>query len=524
MDGPADTRIGTAGVDADAVSVEGNVAGQGELVAGRYRLLTRVGRGAMGVVWQASDERLDRIVAVKQLLADPDESAEDLGHREGRVSARLRHANAIMVHDAVEHDGRRYLVMEYFPADSLAALIADTGPLPAERVARIGSQVASALAAAHGAGIVHRDVKPGNLLVDANGRAKIADFGIARALGDGTLTGGTLVVGTPAYLAPEVAGGDHAGFSADVFSFGATLYTALEGVPPFGLDDNPIAMLRRVAQAAITPPRHRGPLTEVLLWMLRRNPGERPTMREVEDALTAVADGRPSGAPPPEAESERPIAVPARRTGHRSRRPAGVGLLALVLVGVGVLIGTLLPSRVVTIVTANPGSSDRPPVSTGPASPRTVPENHIPTTTATSSTINHSSPPVVTSPTTSPITSPSTQQATPQAVSGSLNCATRYSLTNSWPGGYQAQVDVVNDAGVAITAWTVRWALPAGHTIGNLWNGTLNQNGNAVTVTNLSWNGALTSNGSTMFGFTATAPAGTNSLAGDIPILTCQTH
>ncbi|MFL6140903.1 MAG: protein kinase domain-containing protein [Labedaea sp.] len=497
------------------------MAGQGELVAGRYRLLTRIGRGAMGVVWQASDERLDRTVAVKQLLADPDECPEDLAHREGRVSARLRHPNAIMVHDSLEHDGRHYLVMEYFPSSSLAALVTDGGPLPAERVAHIGCQVAAALAAAHGAGIVHRDVKPGNVLVDANDRAKIADFGIARALGDGTMTGGTLIVGTPAYLAPEVACGDHAGFSADVYSFGSTLYAALEGAPPFGLDENPIAMLRRVAQAAITPPRHRGPLTDVLLWMLRRNPGDRPTMREVEGALAAVVHGRPTGAPPPEPEVERPSAVRSPRTGNRPRRPAGVGLLALVLVAVGVLIGTLLPGRAVTIVTANPGSAGRPPASTKPTTPRPVPDTHIPTTTATSSTITHTSPPA-TSPTTAPATP--TQQAVPQAASGRANCATRYAVTNSWPDGYQAQVDVVNNAGAAITAWTVRWALPVGYTIGNLWNGTLNQNGTAATVTNLSWNGSLAANGTATFGFTATAPAGTNSLTGDLPVLTCQTR
>ncbi|HEU5107057.1 MAG TPA: serine/threonine-protein kinase, partial [Micromonosporaceae bacterium] len=201
------------------------MTGQGELIAGRYRLEARIGRGAMGVVWRATDERLDRVVAVKQLLAnleelDPDARSGVPGDREGRVAARLRHPHAVLVHDSVQHSGRRYLVMEYFPSRSVAALVTSGGPLAAPEVARIGGQVAAALAAAHGAGIVHRDVKPANVLVGPDGTAKIADFGIARALGDGTMSSGAILVGTPAYLAPEVASGEHAGFSSDVFALG----------------------------------------------------------------------------------------------------------------------------------------------------------------------------------------------------------------------------------------------------------------------------------------------------------------
>ncbi|HEU5472532.1 MAG TPA: protein kinase [Actinophytocola sp.] len=479
------------------------MTGQDELIAGRYRLVARIGHGAMGVVWRADDERLDRTVAVKQLLPDPDELAGDGTHREGRVAARLRHPHAVMVHDAVEHDGRRYLVMEYFPSSSLAAR------LTADDVARIGRQVAAALAAAHGEGIVHRDVKPANVLVDPDGRAKIADFGISRALGDGTMTGGAILVGTPAYLAPEVAAGEAVGFSSDVFAFGATLYTALEGTPPFGLDDNPIAMLRRVASAAIRPPHARGPLVDVVLWMLRRNPGERPTMREAYQALDAVLDGRPTGAPKPEPEPE-PAA--SARTARR-RRLAGAGLGALALVTLGVLLGSLIPARVVTVVTADPHASDPPPA--GPTTSLTL----APPATGTARTAT-SNPPSPSSP--SGTGEPSTSD-TPAVAPAPGGCSARYAVTNAWPGGYQAEI-TVNTPGPAIAGWAVRWALPAGHTITNLWRGTLQQDGSAVTVVNLDYNGQMAANGSTTFGLTANAPPGPDALIGEIPVLNCQSR
>src|SRR2546428_7375075 len=179
--------------------------------------------------------------------------------------------------------------MEYYPARSLAS----QETLASQRIATIGAHIAGALAAAHTEGVVHRDVKPANVLIAADGTAKIADFGISRATGDATVTGTDIVVGTPAYIAPEVAGGGTATFVSDVFSLGATLYAALEGGPPFGLDENPIAMLQQVAHDEITPPEHSGPLVDVVLWMLRRDPAERPTMAEAQAALTAVAEGRP---------------------------------------------------------------------------------------------------------------------------------------------------------------------------------------------------------------------------------------
>ncbi len=268
---------------------------EGELIAGRYRLVSRLGSGAMGVVWQAQDERLRRTVVVKQVLLPPRLSEGEVDEanrramREGRITARLHHPHAIAVYDVVEHRGQPCLIMEYLASRSLATVLSTQGVLPPEKVASIGSQVASALAAAHKAGIVHRDIKPGNVLLADDGTVKITDFGISHAVGDVTVTATGMLAGTPAYLAPEVARGNSAGFSSDVFSLGATLYTALEGRPPFGLNPNAIALLHQVASGEITPPTQSGPLTPVLLGLLQPDPDRRPTMDQARDALATLA-------------------------------------------------------------------------------------------------------------------------------------------------------------------------------------------------------------------------------------------
>jgi serine/threonine protein kinase len=267
-------------------------------VAGRYRLGARLGSGAMGIVWQAHDDRLHRTVAVKQLLLGPGltpaqaDEAHRRSMREGRIAARLSHPNAIAVYDVAEHDGQPWLIMEYLPSRSLATVIAEQGPLPPEEVARIGTQVASALNAAHAAGIVHRDVKPANVLLGDDGTVKITDFGISRAVGDVTVTATGMLAGTPAYLAPEVAKGQEPTAASDVFSLGSTLYTAVEGHSPFGLGENTLALLYAVAAGKVAPPRQAGPLTALLMRLLRADPVERPSMVEAREALAAVAAGR----------------------------------------------------------------------------------------------------------------------------------------------------------------------------------------------------------------------------------------
>ncbi|WP_433273931.1 protein kinase domain-containing protein [Actinosynnema sp. CS-041913] len=281
------------------------MADGGRLIAGRYRLLRRVGAGAMGVVWEALDERLGRTVALKELTpptgADDSESVRRAA-REARIAARVRHPNAVTVHDVVEDDGRPVIVMEYVPARTLA----DHGTLPPERVRHIGAQIAAALAAAHRAGVVHRDVKPGNILLADDGTAKITDFGIARAAGDVTVTRTGLLAGTPAFLSPEAARGAQPGPAADVFSLGATLYAAVEGQPPFGDSDNAIALLHAVATGRFRPPAQAGPLTDVLMDLLRTDPATRPTMAQAADRLrspaprpTTVQPAADQFAPPP---------------------------------------------------------------------------------------------------------------------------------------------------------------------------------------------------------------------------------
>jgi eukaryotic-like serine/threonine-protein kinase len=274
------------------------VSNDGRVIAERYRFLDRIGSGAMGVVWRAQDERLGRIVAIKQLLLAPslDEREQDeaiqRAMREGRIAAKLHHPNAIAVYDVVEENGAPCLVMEYLPSYSLADTMAEHGPLDPVEVAQIGMQAAAALAAAHTAGIVHRDVKPGNVLLADNGLVKITDFGISRASDDVTVTKTGLIAGTPAYLAPEIARGQDPTPASDVFSLGSTLYAAAEGEPPFGLSENTLGVLHAVAAGRINPPTVDHPLTDVLLRLLNYDPADRPTMAQARDMLSAVAHGR----------------------------------------------------------------------------------------------------------------------------------------------------------------------------------------------------------------------------------------
>ncbi len=386
---------------------------EGELIAGRYRLISCLGTGAMGVVWQAQDERLHRTVAIKQLLlasglsdVEADE-ANRRAMREGRITARLHHPHAIAVYDVTEHSGQPCLIMEYLPSRSLATVLSIEGVLRPDIVAKIGSQIASALAAAHKAGIVHRDIKPANVLLAGDGTAKITDFGISHAVGDVTVTATGILAGTPAYLAPEVAQGNSAGFPSDVFSLGSTLYTALEGTPPFGLHDNAIAQLHQVASGEITPPRQSGPLTPVLMRLLQRDPGERPAMQEAWDALAALV--RPAGGqhvhtlplsrngppvtkaareqqtlirsvrPDEKITQARPLGVNARAgrpsaegdgSGWRKRRRFLAGAVAVVLLAGGLLVAGLINhDRVGVSIADNPPSASGSPAQNPPARP-----------------------------------------------------------------------------------------------------------------------------------------------------------
>ena len=386
----------------------GSMAEPEALIADRYRLLHWVGSGGMGVVWEARDERLERRVALKQLYRQSGAStreaelANQRAMREARLTARLQHPHAVPVFDAVEQDGQLWLVMQFIPSITLAAVLEQGGPLQPNEAARMGAEVGSALAAAHAVGIVHRDVKPGNILIADDGAALISDFGIARALGDATLTSSGMIHGTPAYLAPEVARGGEANFASDVFSLGATLYSALEGRPPFGTGDNTMALLHRVASGHFPPPQHSGPLTPVIMDMLAIHTDERPSMGAVADGLARLAkgsfddealtpaasderardeettpaadsghDAQPATGPSPAAAPKSPIAsAPAsqaqRPTEPRRRRGIAAAVTVVALIGIGILVTALLVND---RRAANPTVDTGPSISPVPASP-----------------------------------------------------------------------------------------------------------------------------------------------------------
>ncbi|OCW85276.1 serine/threonine protein kinase [Nocardia farcinica] len=271
------------------------------LVAGRYRLKSRIGGGGMGTVWLARDQLLDRDVAVKQVVSTEgltEDSADNVrkrAMREGRIAAKLSHRNAIAMHDVALDRGEPWLVMEYLPSRSVAQILHATKTLAPAEAAQIGAQVADAMVEAHAAGIVHRDIKPGNILIAEGGRqtglVKITDFGISRAKDDVTLTQTGVITGTPAYFAPEVARGADPQEASDVYSLGATVYTMVEGQPPFGVDDNSIALLHKVARARINPMQNAAELEPILLRLLEPSPTKRPTMSQARDMLTSFAAG-----------------------------------------------------------------------------------------------------------------------------------------------------------------------------------------------------------------------------------------
>ncbi|MFI5613024.1 protein kinase [Amycolatopsis sp. NPDC051903] len=267
-----------------------------QVIAERYRLLERIGTGGMGVVWRARDEQLDRVVAVKQARLSDAVSGRTL-RREARLAAGVQHPNVVTFFDVVAHGDELWLVMEYVPSRSLAELLTERGSLPVRTVAEIGVQVAAALATVHERGIVHRDVKPGNVLITEDGRAKLTDFGISRSVRtDETLTDSPLIGGTPGYLAPEVAQGHAPTPASDVFSLGATLFAAVEGVPPFG-GGNEFATIRRAAEGVVSPPRQAGDLAPALAALMSAAPADRPTAAAAHGLLAAGLDGLPAAAP-----------------------------------------------------------------------------------------------------------------------------------------------------------------------------------------------------------------------------------
>ncbi|MET8972700.1 serine/threonine-protein kinase [Streptomyces hydrogenans] len=286
-------------------------SGENERLAGRYRVVRRLGRGGMGVVWHAVDEVLGREVAVKELRTYTDTAAGELADlrlrmtREARAAARVRHPGVVAVHDVTEHEGRPVIVMELVDGPSLDDVLKERGALEPLEAARIGAAVLEALAAAHDAGVLHRDVKPGNILLDRSGRTVLTDFGIAAMEdpGDGSatrLTRSGEIIGSLDFLAPERARGADPAPAADVWAVGATLYAAVEGSSPFRRTST-WSTLAAIVADPLPEPRCAGPLTPVLLRLLDKDPATRPDAREAARLLAALADpAATAAAGPPE--------------------------------------------------------------------------------------------------------------------------------------------------------------------------------------------------------------------------------
>ncbi|WP_432479744.1 serine/threonine-protein kinase [Nocardioides sp. GXQ0305] len=335
------------------------------MIAGRYQLDREIGRGGMGAVWLARDTTLGREVAIKRLGLMPGVSGPDLDRaaREARLAARLNHPHVVHVFDLVNEDEGQWLVMEYVEGRTLAAMVRVDGPLSLQRASALLGQAADALAAAHAAGIVHRDVKPSNILVGHDDEVKLSDFGIARAEADASLTQTGLVTGSPAYLSPEVASGHTATSASDVWSLGATLYHALSGRPPYEVGENLMGALFRIVHE--DPPRlaDAGWLAPLLEATMTKQPDARWSMAEVRDYLhsggrggaaatssgaTQVMTAAPAAEaspPAPAAETPPPAQPPPPAAGsdsRRRRRWLPLVLAAAVLLVLGALAWTLL--------------------------------------------------------------------------------------------------------------------------------------------------------------------------------------
>lgn len=324
--------------------------GAGRLIAGRYRLLAKLGHGGMGTVWRAKDETVDREVAVKEPRV-PDHlpereraNASERMRREARAAARLDHPAVVNVHDVAVVDGRPWIVMELVQGRSLGAVLQEEGTLSAREAARVGLEVLGALEAAHAAGILHRDVKPDNVLLGRHGRVVLTDFGIAQIEGETSLTDTGGFVGSPEYIAPERVLGQRPGPASDLWSLGVVLYAATEGVSPFRRSNTP-ATLQSVLNATPAPPASaRGPLAEVITGLLQKDPARRPDAARVRAALETAAN-------PPAPQPTQVARFPDGDSGGRGVR---IGRRTLAGLGAAVVAGAVAAYLVIADPFAGP--------------------------------------------------------------------------------------------------------------------------------------------------------------------------
>ncbi|MBE1502570.1 tRNA A-37 threonylcarbamoyl transferase component Bud32 [Amycolatopsis lexingtonensis] len=304
------------------------------VVAGRYLLLGELGRGGMGVVWRAQDQVIGRPVAVKELRLPDAESAavfSERALREVRTGGRLNDPAVVTVYDVVTDGGTTFIVMELVEAPSLADLVRQRGPMPAAQAAQVGERVLAALQAAHAAGIVHRDVKPANILVAPDGRVKLTDFGIAHAIDDPRLTTSGMIVGSPAFMAPERVEGREALPASDLWSLGATLFFAVEGSIPFERATT-AATLHAIMTEIPYLTRGRGPIAAAILGLLVANPDARLSAAQAQNLLTTAQGVRPT---PPNGTAM--LGAPATRTApqppKKNLRALWLSLAAVAVIG-----------------------------------------------------------------------------------------------------------------------------------------------------------------------------------------------
>jgi serine/threonine protein kinase len=380
-------------------------------LAGRYRLHVVIGRGGMGVVWRARDEMLNRDVAVKEVIWPPEiqeaerETVRRRALREAQMAARLHHPNVVGVYDIFEDDGRPVIVMELLPFGSLRDTLGEGGPLPPARVARIGLGVLAGLRAAHEAGVIHRDVKPANIMLGPDDRVVLTDFGIAKATDSEDLTTAGILIGSPSFLAPERARGEQAGAAADLWGLGASLYTAVEGRPPF---ERPgaLASLTAVVADEPDPYRHAGPLEPLISGLLRKDAGARLGPAEAEQMLRGVLEQQTPdpesaaaavpAAPSADAESASPLDTllaprtpPVRRSSPRGFRRPWAALIAVL----GIAVVTAAVAWAVSQLPGHPaaGQPARTPTgssasaATHASAPASAPSSAAPSSAAPSS-------------------------------------------------------------------------------------------------------------------------------------------